>query len=147
MGIEPFLLASTVLGVVAQRLGRTRCPHCRTTAPAPLTAMAKFGLPKVDKRPPLLSSAAGCARCRNRGMVGRTAVYELMPMSDSLRDLTLRGAPAPALRAQAVSEGMTSMRSAAINKVLSGETTLEEVARVLFLEGEECAEELQLKAA
>jgi type IV pilus assembly protein PilB len=146
MGIEPFLLASSVLGVVAQRLLRTLCPHCKQAAATSRATMAKFGLGKAGGKAPQISMAPGCARCKQRGMIGRTAVYELMPMSESLRELTLSGAPAPQLRSQAISEGMVTMRQAAMNKVRSGITTLEEVARVLFHEEAE-AEEPELRKA
>jgi type IV pilus assembly protein PilB len=147
MGIEPFLLASSVLGVLAQRLLRQVCPHCKETAPASEGAVAKFGLPLNKGRPPMIASGAGCSRCKQRGMSGRTAVYEFMPMTESLRDMTLKGVPAPRLRAQAISEGMVTMRRAAVNKVLAGTTTLEEVARVLFMDEEEDGAAPALKLA
>ena len=134
MGVEPFLLASSVLGVIAQRLVRTVCSQCRTKFVASQAAVAKFGLPMAAGKPPILASASGCSRCNNKGMKGRTAVYEFMPMSEKLKELTMQSVPSSRLRAQATAEGMTSMQEAAIAKALAGITTLEEVARVLFVE-------------
>ena len=136
MGIEPFLLGSSILGVVAQRLLRKVCPLCKTKAVATPTTVAKFGLPTVDGRPPQLVTAPGCQRCNLKGMKGRTAVYEFMPMSESLKDMTLRSRPSSQIRAQAIAEGMVTMRKAAITKALAGVTTLEETARVLFMDGD-----------
>jgi type II secretory ATPase GspE/PulE/Tfp pilus assembly ATPase PilB-like protein len=132
MGIEPFLLGSSVLGVVAQRLVRKVCPLCKTKAAATPASMERFGLQPVNGRPPELVTAPGCQRCNLKGMKGRTAVYEFMPMSETLKDLTLRSRPSSQLRSQAVAEGMVTMRRAAVIKALAGITTLEETARVLF---------------
>jgi type IV pilus assembly protein PilB len=136
MGIEPFLLGSSVLGIMAQRLLRAICPHCKTQSTASPATIAKFHLPKVNGRAPEIYSAEGCTRCNHKGMRGRTAVYEFMPMSEALKDMTLRSVPSSQLRAQAVSEGMVTMRKAALTKVLNGTTTLEEMARVLFMDEE-----------
>ena len=136
MGIEPFLLGSSILGVLAQRLLRTVCPHCKKRTPASPSTIVKFELQTADGRPPMLATGEGCRRCNHKGMKGRTAVYEFMPMTDALREMTMREVPSSQLRAQAISEGMVSMRRAACSKIADGVTTLEEVARVLFMEDE-----------
>jgi type IV pilus assembly protein PilB len=134
MGVEPFLISSAVIGVVGQRLVRTICPHCKETRPASRATIEAFGLPLNNGRAPMLTMGRGCAKCGGRGLKGRTAVFEVMPMSESLRDMVLRRCSGSMLRGQAISEGMTTMREAAIRKVLEGITTPEEVARVLFAE-------------
>ncbi|HLJ55732.1 MAG TPA: GspE/PulE family protein [Chthonomonadaceae bacterium] len=134
MGIEPFLVGSSLIGIMAQRLLRMVCPHCRQTAPAPQGVIDKFGLQPVNGRPPMLSSGKGCSRCGHKGMKGRTAVYEYLPITDPIKELMLKSVPASMLRAQAIAEGMTTMREHAIEKVLSGITTIDEMARVLFME-------------
>ena len=92
-----------------------------------------FGIqPRPGDPPPVLATGAGCAKCGGRGMRGRTAVYEIMQMSDTIRELTLKRAAGSHLRAQAIAEGMLTMRDAGLRKALEGVTTLEEVSRVLF---------------
>jgi type IV pilus assembly protein PilB len=134
MGVEPFLISSAVIGVLAQRLLRTICPHCREWYEAPFEVARSLGLPLESGRPPQIARGRGCTRCGGRGMAGRTAVYEIMPMTDAIRDMTLQRRPDDALRRQALAEGMISMREAGIRKVLEGETTPEEVARILCVE-------------
>ena len=147
MGIEPFLLGSSVLGIMAQRLLRTVCQHCKVTRPATDLEIEKFGLPMVNGAPPQLASGEGCARCGQKGMKGRIAVYEYMPMSDSLKDMLLKSVPSSRLRAQAIAEGMVTMKGDAIQKVVSGITTLEETARVLFMDEEAASAPVVLKIA
>ena len=134
MGVEPFLISSAVIGVIAQRLLRTVCPHCKQTSPASSAVVEAFGLPATEADSPVLASGAGCSKCGGRGMKGRTAVYEIMPMSEKLRDMVLRRESSAQIRGHAISEGMLTMREAGIRKALMGQTTLEEVTRVLFSE-------------
>ena len=136
MGIEPFLIGSSLLGIMAQRLLRMVCPHCKQTKPAPQAVIEKFGLQQPNGRTPMLSSGTGCARCSDKGMKGRTAVYEYMPITEQVKEMMLRSVPSSKLRAQAISEGMVTMRTNAVDKVLNGITTLEEMGRVLFMEPE-----------
>jgi len=86
--------------------------------------------------PASLTVGKGCVRCGGRGMKGRSGSYEILPMSDALRRMTLKGASAQELKDQAIAEGMVTMRSAAFRKMLAGQTTFEEVTRVLFTDGE-----------
>jgi type IV pilus assembly protein PilB len=129
MGVEPFLISSAVLGVVGQRLVRTVCPSCRELVPAELADKAALDL--VDIK---IARGAGCGRCGNRGMKGRTAVYEIMSMSDTLRSMVLKQASGAELKSQAIAEGMTPMRSSGRQKVIDNVTTPEEVLRVLYTE-------------
>lgn len=136
MGIEPYLLSTTIIGTVAQRLVRTICAHCKETRPASLATIEALGIPMRDSQPPILAVGRGCPRCGGRGMKGRTAVFEVMPMTDALRDLVLKRSGGPILRGQAIAEGMTTMHESAVRKVLDGITTPDEVARVLYAEEE-----------
>ena len=132
MGVEPFLVSSAVLGVIGQRLLRTVCPFCKTRKQATQAMVDSMGIPLVNGQLPMLTHGVGCQKCNNRGMKGRTAVYEVMPISDVVRDMVLRECAGSQLHAQAVAEGMMTMRQAALRKVTDGITTPEEVARVLF---------------
>jgi type IV pilus assembly protein PilB len=127
MGVEPFLISSAVLGVIGQRLVRTICPSCRELVPAELSDRAALDLGEIE-----VARGVGCGRCGNRGMKGRTAVYEIMSMSDTLRDMVLKRAPGSELKDQAVAEGMQTMRISGRQKVLDHVTTPDEVLRVLY---------------
>lgn len=135
MGIEPFLISSALIGVIGQRLLRTICQNCKEPTPANKLLLQQL---KIDVPPGseeyMLGKGAGCEKCGNRGMKGRTAVYEIMQMSDRLREMVLEGASGDQLQAHAEKEGMMTMRMSGVEKVKSGTTTPEEVMRVLFAE-------------
>jgi type IV pilus assembly protein PilB len=128
MGIEPFLTASAVATVVAQRLVRVLCTHCKQRTLLSETALqaagykARFG---VEGYAPV-----GCGRCGGSGYRGRTGLYEVMPMSDEIRKLTIERAPADDMRAVALDQGMRSLRDDGFEKVKNGLTSMAEVARV-----------------
>lgn len=127
MGVEPYLLSSTLLGVLAQRLVRTLCPSCREAYPADAT---ECGLLKTDpEHPPTLYRATGCPKCNHSGYTGRTGIYELVPIDESMRRLIHDGAAEHALERHA-REIAPSIRHDGLRRVLAGETTLEEVLRV-----------------
>jgi type II secretory ATPase GspE/PulE/Tfp pilus assembly ATPase PilB-like protein len=134
MGVEPFLLSSAMIGVIGQRLMRTVCSNCKEWRPATKPEVEALKLPLKDGRPPDVAQGRGCPKCGGRGMKGRTGVYEMMPMSDPLRSMVLKRVSGAELRAQAISEGMTTMRESGVRKVLEGVTTPEEVVRVLYAE-------------
>ncbi len=131
MGLEDYLVTSTVIAVVAQRLVRVLCPACRTPwTPAP-EAWTRAGLDRLaGPAPQPLWKSAGCEVCAGTGYRGRTAVLELMPMSDRLRRLVLRRAEGAELRGAAREEGMLTMYEHGLHKALAGVTSLEEVLRV-----------------
>jgi len=131
MGIEPFLVASSVAAIVAQRLVRTICPTCRQTyAPAP-EELARLGLDgRPDGRPITLARGAGCPTCAGSGYRGRVAIYEILVVDDQIRRLIMAKADAGALRDAAVAAGMRTLRLDGMAKVLQGVTTAEEVLRV-----------------
>jgi general secretion pathway protein E/type IV pilus assembly protein PilB len=128
MGIEPFLVASTVEGVMAQRLVRTICPECKVEfEPDPLAVPPDF--PGAGG-PLKLWKGAGCRACRQSGFRGRTGIYELMVTGDTIREMCVQRVNAGAIRKQALKEGMVTLRQDGWRKVLKGITTIDEVARV-----------------
>jgi type IV pilus assembly protein PilB len=134
MGVEPFLIASSLIGVVGQRLLRNVCPDCKTMVPATNEQIETFGL-KVEKgEHPLIPKGQGCRKCSKRGLRGRTAVYEVMSMSEALRDNVLARSSGDVLKELAIAEGMSTMRQSGIRRMLDGKTTPEEIVRVLYVE-------------
>jgi general secretion pathway protein E/type IV pilus assembly protein PilB len=128
MGVEPFLVASTVEGVMAQRLVRTICPDCKVEFYPEHHEVPK-DFPQVDG-PLRLWKGAGCRACRQTGFRGRSGIYELMVTGDTIRDMVVERVNAGAIRNQALKEGMLTLRQDGWRKVLQGKTTLDEVARV-----------------
>ncbi len=128
MGVEPFLVASAIDCVVAQRLARTLCPHCKKAITLSAELLRDNGF-TVDA-PVTAHEPVGCVRCNGMGYRGRIGLYEVMTMSEQLRELTLQRAPADQIAAVAMSEGMTRLREDGLAKVRSGETSMSEVARV-----------------
>ncbi len=127
MGVEPFLLASSLIGIGAQRLVRQLCPECRRPfAPNPVQ-LRTLGFTSTDGT---IYSAHGCARCIHSGYRGRTGIYELLTVDDELRRLIHDRASESALRAHVVSRGMRSLREDGMRWVAQGMTSLEEVVRV-----------------
>ena len=129
MGVEPYLLASSLLGVVAQRLVRALCPACRSAAPpaaGEAALLAELGLPTGTP----LSAAPGCAECNRTGYRGRTGIYELLPVDEAMRRLIHDRAPEHVLRASAIERGMTSLRRDGARWVQDGTTSLAELVRV-----------------
>ena len=126
MGIEPFLLASSTIGVLAQRLARTLCSSCRAAYPADASELELLGL----ERSATLYRAVGCPECNQTGYRGRMGLFELLTVDEALRTLVHQGGNEQQLRAQAVKGGMTLLREDGIAHVLTGTTTLEEVVRV-----------------
>ena len=125
MGIEPFMVAASVDCVVAQRLARTLCHHCKQLVQMPEGLREEYGLLDVE-----LFEPVGCIRCSQTGWRGRTGLFEVVPMSDDLRQLVLDRKSLSQITALAVEEGMRTMRDDGIDKVRQGVTTLAEVARV-----------------
>lgn len=130
LGIEPFLITSTLIGSVAQRLMRCICIHCKEDFHAGQDEIMDMGIDVKKKGELKLSRGRGCTRCRGTGYHGRQAVFEIMPFSEKLRQLTLTGQEVGALREAARSEGMTMLRDNAIKIMLQGQTTCQEVLRV-----------------
>lgn len=129
LGVPDYLVAATLSGVLAQRLVRRICEHCRVEYEELGERVARLiGAPSGGAR---LFRGAGCARCRDTGHAGRVGVFELLVVTDSLREAICRGATASELRGLAESEGFKSLRQDGTDKVFSGITSIEEVLRVI----------------
>jgi type II secretory ATPase GspE/PulE/Tfp pilus assembly ATPase PilB-like protein len=127
MGIEPFLISSSVLLTCAQRLVRRVCPNCREEFQPEPELLAKL---EIQDDSTTFYHGAGCERCKRRGYVGRAAIIEVLPVSETIRRLIIKRASAAVIKNQAVSEGMKTLRMVGIDKAREGITTLEEVLRV-----------------
>lgn len=128
MGIEPFLVASSVRAFIAQRLVRVLCPHCCVPGDYDEAYLHQIGFPKdhISK----IRKAKGCEKCHNTGYTGRTAILEVCGMSSRLQDLVIARRPASELMETALREGMQTLRGAGWKKIINGRTTIEEVLRV-----------------
>ncbi len=129
MGIEPFLVSSSILGVVAQRLVRKVCQFCKQPYMPNESELKELGISSDMLSKYTIFKSRGCEKCSNTGYMGRTVVSELMIISDELRALILSGTDANTIKRQAVKEGMVTVRQNAIAKVLQGITTIEELFR------------------
>jgi type II secretion system protein E len=130
MGIEPFLVASSVEAVLAQRLVRNICPSCKTERKIERDFLRKIGFPDKDIASTHFYSGAGCEVCRGLGYQGRQGIYELLVVTEALRPLIMNRAPASTLAQKAIEGGMRTLRSDGWVKVKAGRTTIEEVMRV-----------------
>ena len=133
MDVEPFLLSSTLVGVMAQRLLRTICRKCktRTNLTPEQVDLLDINLPPNSKKTLPVHYGKGCVRCRGTGYYGRTAIFELLPVDEVIRKLIADQAAAPEIRKAARANGMMSLREAAIKKMAQGKTTFEEVITVV----------------
>lgn len=134
MGIEPFLVAPSVLGVVAQRLVRVICSRCRTAYTVEPGAPERAFLGAPDEQPLTLYRGRGCGACGHTGYRGRTSIQEVLAVTKEIRALINARAPADRIRQQAVEEGMVPLKEDGIRKVLQGITTVDEVVRVAYVE-------------
>ena len=130
MGIPPFLVASSLLLILAQRLGRKVCQWCKEPYEADEESLVPYGHLSQGLGKVSFYKGKGCATCNFTGMKGRVAIYEVMPITEEIRDAILKNAPTAELRELARSQGMKSMRQSGLMKVLEGTTTVEEVLRV-----------------
>lgn len=130
LGIAPYLIKATLLGVMAQRLVRVLCPHCKTEQALARSDWQSFAPGWAEPSPARACRAVGCVECRDTGYRGRTGVYEMMLMSPRLKALISSQTDVNALHHMACSEGMQPLRLAAAHKVATGMTTLEEALRV-----------------
>jgi type IV pilus assembly protein PilB len=130
MGIQPFLVASSLLLILAQRLGRKICKACKEPYEGDEETLVPYGHVPSGRGKVTFYKGKGCPTCNFTGMKGRVAIYEVMPISEELRDAILRNAPTAEIREIAQSQGMKSLRQSGLAKVLDGTTTVEEVLRV-----------------
>jgi type IV pilus assembly protein PilB len=129
MGIEPFLVASSVNLICAQRLVRRLCKFCKEAHPLPPQGFIDVGMPEDDAETATAFRPVGCDKCNNTGYKGRVGLYEVMEMGEELREMILTGASAMDLRRKAREEGMFTLRESGLCKVREGVTSIEEVVR------------------
>jgi type IV pilus assembly protein PilB len=129
MGIEPFLVASSLNLICAQRLVRRICANCKEDHPHPAPALVEAGFTADEAQQVIPKKGAGCEKCNNTGYKGRVGLYEVMEVTEELRELILVGASSLELRRKAIDEGMITLRRSGLQKVMGGVTTIEEVAR------------------
>ena len=134
MGIEPFLVASSVEAVMAQRLVRNICPHCKVEQVVERDYLRRIGFPAADIETAKAWRGAGCEECRQLGYQGRQGIYELLLLNESIRPLVMGRAAATTIAAKAMEGGMRTLRTDGWNKVKAGRTTIEEVLRVTQIE-------------
>lgn len=132
MGIEPFLVSSSVVLILAQRLARRICPQCKAEEEVPLSALVKVGFPEDEANDTKIFKGKGCSACNKTGYKGRVALYEVMSVTDEIKELILEGASALDIKKEAVKGGMKTLRMSGLTKVKEGVTTIEEVLRVTF---------------
>jgi len=133
MGIEPFLVATSVNVIAAQRLVRRVCSNCKEEVDAPVQALLAVGFSEAEAHGVKLSKGRGCDKCANTGYKGRVGLFEVMDMTDDMRELILSGATAVELRRKAVEEGMITLRRSGLQKIREGVTTIDEVVRETVL--------------
>jgi general secretion pathway protein E len=130
MGLEDYLFAAVLRGVLAQRLVRRLCEHCRRPSEAPTAVVERFGLAaRVKERPIMLWRAVGCLHCRNSGYRGRLAISEFLELNDEIERLVFARADPGEIERAAVAGGMVPMLEAGLETALAGTTTIEEVVR------------------
>ncbi len=136
MGVEPYLIAATVIGVLAQRLARRICSECKEAYQVKANELRRFGFKAEDEEQMVtLYRGRGCEACRHTGYKGRVGIYELMKMNAEIAELTVRRAPLNDLKEAAKANGMKELREDGLIKVLEGITTPDEVMRVVFTAG------------
>ncbi len=130
MGIEPFLVSSSCNLILAQRLARKVCNECKEEFKVSENALVDLGLAPKEAKSIKCFKGKGCSVCNETGYKGRIALYEVMPFSDSIKELVLNGASTAEIKADAIGSGMKSLRMSGITKVAEGVTTVEEILRV-----------------
>jgi len=130
MGVEPFLAASSIVGILAQRLVRKVCADCAEDYKPDRQLIREAGLADLIPATATLKRGIGCEKCHGSGYRGRVGIFELLTMTDSIREMLQAKNDAAAIHKKAIEEGMTPLRESGIKRILAGETTLEEVLRV-----------------
>jgi general secretion pathway protein E len=127
VGAEPFLIATSLMGVVAQRLVRVLCPHCKSPYQPTPFELSSLGLTREQAEAGRICKAMGCEHCNGKGYMGRTNIQELLLVSEDIRTLIMQRKDGGTIKKQAIAEGMVTFRDHGIQKVLQGITTIEEV--------------------
>jgi type II secretory ATPase GspE/PulE/Tfp pilus assembly ATPase PilB-like protein len=131
MGIEPFLISASIIGVIAQRLARKLCEHCKEPYTPPMETLKKYNFSDDQLHNATFFKATGCQECSNRGFRGRLGVYELLRLNEELGELIVRRSPLSEITQAALSAGMTSLMKDGLIKAARGMTTIEDVMRVI----------------
>ncbi|HOF86754.1 MAG TPA: ATPase, T2SS/T4P/T4SS family [Armatimonadota bacterium] len=131
MGIEPFLISASIIGVIAQRLGRKLCERCKAPITLPPDAMQRMGMTEAQMEAATFFKPVGCSDCSNRGFRGRVGIFELLTLNEELGELIVRRAPLSEITQAALAAGMTSLVMDGMIKAQRGITTVEEVLRVV----------------
>jgi type IV pilus assembly protein PilB len=129
MGVEPFLISSTLEAVLGQRLLRSICRHCRTAYQPNETLLAELGIPRRDIGEKQFYYGKGCDACNNTGYKGRKGIYELLKVTDPIRELINERAPTVTLKQKAIELGMVTLRQDGLRSIFAGDTTVEEVLK------------------
>ena len=132
MGIEPFLVAASVILIASQRLTRMICTQCKEEEKVPVSALVQLGFSEDEATSLTCYKGKGCPACNGSGYKGRIALYEVMPLKDEIKEMILEGASADELKKTAIRLGMKTLRMSGLAKIKSGMTTVEEVVRVSF---------------
>jgi len=132
LGLPAFLIQASLVGVVAQRLLRKICPHCKESFTMSREELEALGIQVGEGKTVRLHRGAGCLKCRGTGFHGRTGIFEVLPFSETIKEVTKEGVKPEEIRSQALNEGMVDLRQNAVKKLLEGKTTYEEVLRVTW---------------
>lgn len=135
MGVEPYNFVSALNCILAQRLVRVICPHCKHQVEYDEELLVESGLKPEEWRDQIFYEGRGCFECGGTGFRGRTAIHELLDLSEHIRQMILERRPAPEIKRVAREEGMTFLRESAVDKVREGISTLREINKVTFIEG------------
>jgi general secretion pathway protein E len=130
LGIQPFLISSSLIGTMAQRLLRKICDDCKRNRPLSMEEAAMLNLQAPAGKRIIVKEGAGCIRCRNTGYFGRTGIFEILPVDNSIRDLIERSEDFLKIKDMAIKRGMRTLKQSALRKLAEGTTTFEEVVRV-----------------
>jgi general secretion pathway protein E len=134
IGVESFLIASSIIAVIGQRLVRVVCRNCKVTYKPDARVLDELGVPREKRKDLLFSRGQGCSTCSNRGYRGRTGVFEILRINEKIKGLVMDGKSALQIRDVAVADNMVLMKDCGLAKVLEGVTTPEEVMRVVYVE-------------
>ncbi|MDR7419655.1 MAG: type II secretion system ATPase GspE [Armatimonadota bacterium] len=134
MGIEPFLISSSVIAVLAQRLARAICSRCKVAYTPPVDALGRLGGDIQLDQDVVFYRGQGCDYCRGTGYRGRIGIFELLMVSDPIRELIVQRAAANEIKARAIRDGMRTLRDDGLEKVVSGVSTIDEILRVVYVQ-------------
>ena len=130
MGIEPFLITSSVLAIIAQRLVRTVCPHCKKPSEMSSEYMKELNVNEKDVKKAHICIGEGCEKCLDTGYYGRTGIYEILKMTEQIKQTILSSSDANVIKQVAIKEGMKALRQDGADKIMKGLSTTEEILRV-----------------